>query len=272
MTSRNRLAGALALLALAVAGCRSSSSTVPIPGGGEVGTRDYALVLLRTGSPSNDLDAAAADEAFEGHFAFMEQLADEGVLVLAGPFGEDRAASDLRGIFVLDERDMERAAEIAAGDPTTRIGVFRQEIVPLRTLDILHHLPGMAEAAEAQAGDGADGPVLRAYCVLTAEDGARAARALGSRVVAEKLVLLGRLGGERDGELFAILDVERPALARPYVVAAAGGHDLGLEFSQWYATPALRTLALEGPPRTDAAEGAGGAADQDSPPRIDSSK
>lgn len=266
MTQGNRLASALALLALAVAGCRSSSSTVPIPGGGEVGTRDYALVLLRTGSPPDDLDAAAADEAFAGHFAFMDRLADEGVLLLAGPFGDERAASDLRGVFVLDERDMERAAEIAAGDPTTRLGVFRQEVVPLRTLDLLHHLPPMAAAAEAAAGGSGEGPVLRSYCLVTAEDGARAARALGSRVMAEKLLLLGRLGGERDGELFAILDVERPALARPYVVAAAGGYDLGAEFSQWFATPALQTLAREGPPAAE------GAADQDPPSRIDSSK
>lgn len=273
MTSGNRFACALALLSFALVGCRSSSSGVRGPGGERVGTRDYALVWYRSTAGSeafpedvtlDQLSAAATAQA-ELH----ARLVDDGSLLFWGPLDDGSKPGAVDWLLVLDEEDAEHAADVMAEDPMVQLGMVQLEVVPLRTLDLLQYVPAMDATAQEELGGSATEPVLRAYCIVTAEDGTRGARALGSPIVAQKVLLVGRLGGDRDGELFAILDVDRPSLARPYMIAAAGGHDLGLEFSPWMGTPALQTLAREGPP-ADGPEG--DAAGQESPPRIDASK
>jgi hypothetical protein len=58
-------------------------------------------VLLKTG-PKRMPDGPARDEMFKGHFADMQRLAREGLLVYAGPLdGKEK----LRGLFIFATAD-----------------------------------------------------------------------------------------------------------------------------------------------------------------------
>src|SRR6185436_19651218 len=105
----------IAVLSLSISAC---SSTPPAP---EAPAEPrYTLVLIRTGPKSGQLSAEENTRAFEGHFANMGRMAREGQLVLAGPFGDERHAEGLRGIFVLATGERAEAEAWAGTDPTTR--------------------------------------------------------------------------------------------------------------------------------------------------------
>jgi uncharacterized protein YciI len=96
-------------------------------GGDERGMRQYVLVVLRTGpyTPQSDDERASL---FEGHFANMNRLADEGKLLVAGPLGQNDR--QYRGIFVFDVTTIEEAQALVATDPTVARGVFVAELYP----------------------------------------------------------------------------------------------------------------------------------------------
>lgn len=85
----------------------------------------YFLALLHKGptwAPGESPEVLALQE---GHMANIRRLADEGKLVLAGPF-ED--AGDLRGLFVLDAASLEEARALCDSDPAIAAGRLRAEI------------------------------------------------------------------------------------------------------------------------------------------------
>jgi len=63
-------------------------------GADEHGMRSYVLVILKTG-PKKATDKAERAKIFEGHFANMNRLAEDGKLAVAGPLDgkEDRRGS-----------------------------------------------------------------------------------------------------------------------------------------------------------------------------------
>ncbi len=83
-------------------------------GADERGMRRYVLVVLKTG-PNRVPEGERRTAMFAGHFANMERLADEGKLVLAGPFTAD--PDGWRGLFVLAVDDLDQAKAITATDP-----------------------------------------------------------------------------------------------------------------------------------------------------------
>jgi uncharacterized protein YciI len=181
----------------------------------------YTLVLIRSGPKSGQLSAEENQRAFQGHFDNMGRMAREGQLVLAGPYGEERHAPDLRGIFVLDTADRREAEEWAGTDPTTRAGVFRLEFHELATDAPLRR--ALAEdlawraRMEAEGKNPAPGEGARGYVLLTAEDAELARRELEPLCTMEGGVfLLGDVdGGEVDGgRILALLDAASAAEAR----------------------------------------------------------
>lgn len=88
-------------------------------GADDYGMRGYVLVILKTG-PTPVPEGEARKAMFAGHFANMNRLAEEGVLVLAGPFSDDPAG--WRGLFVLAVDNVEAARKLVATDPVIANG------------------------------------------------------------------------------------------------------------------------------------------------------
>lgn len=96
-------------------------------GADDYGMRGYVLVILKSG-PTPVPEGPARQEMFAGHFANMERLAGEGVLVLAGPFSDDPAG--WRGLFVLAVDGVEAARGLVATDPVVASGEMVAEYHP----------------------------------------------------------------------------------------------------------------------------------------------
>lgn len=82
-------------------------------GANDQGLRPYVLVLLKTG-PKRMPDGPERDAMFKGHFANMQRLAKEGLLVYAGPLD---GQNDLRGLFIFATKDLEVARKAVDTDP-----------------------------------------------------------------------------------------------------------------------------------------------------------
>lgn len=82
-------------------------------GANENGMRSYVLVVLKTG-PTPLPKGPERDEMFRGHFANIKRLADEGKLVVAGPFD---GVDGWRGLFVFAVKTIDEAKQLAATDP-----------------------------------------------------------------------------------------------------------------------------------------------------------
>ncbi len=94
-------------------------------GADEYGMKSYIFVILKTGS-YNPVDKEERSRLFEGHFKNINRLAEEGRLVVAGPFYENEKG--YRGIFILNVKTVEEAKELLENDPTVKSGVFDTEI------------------------------------------------------------------------------------------------------------------------------------------------
>lgn len=214
-----------------LAACKHVTVGAPAP--------SYTLVFIKTGPQSGKLSKEANQEAFAGHFANMQRLAEERHLLVAGPFGPQRADPTLRGIFVLDTSDRAQAEEWAGTDPTTRAGVFTLEFHDLATTYPLHAVLEGAlarEASEKAAGrTPKPGDGCRQYVFLTVEDGARAREELADLVASGGVLMLADLDRTR---AFAILDAKDLDSARALLGPRL--ERLGeCALNQWFGTDLL---------------------------------
>lgn len=92
-------------------------------GADKLGMRNYILVILKTG-PVTVAPGKERDEIFKGHFANIHRLADEGKLVVAGPFGDK---NDWRGMFIFNVETIEDAQKLTATDPVVKSGIMVPE-------------------------------------------------------------------------------------------------------------------------------------------------
>lgn len=93
-------------------------------GANDNGLRAYTLVLLKTG-PQRMPDGPARDEMFKGHFANMQRLAKQGLLVYAGPLD---GVEGLRGLFIFATADLEAARQAVNTDPVIINGEMVAEL------------------------------------------------------------------------------------------------------------------------------------------------
>jgi uncharacterized protein YciI len=203
----------------------------------------YTLVLIRTGPRSGQLSAEENQRAFEGHFANMARMAEAGQLVVAGPYGEERHAQDLRGLFVLDTTERSTAEAWAGTDPTTQAGVFRLEFHDLVTDAALRR--ALEEDLAWRARETAAGRTLRpgegcrTYVLLTAADAEAAWRELSPLWSGEGgVLLLARLDGSR---ALALLDAPSAEEARTRF-APQLEHVGACELDEWFASSQLARL------------------------------
>ena len=98
------------------------------PGKDSMVLKEYYFVMLIKG-PDRDkvTDTTIINKIQAGHMTNMKRLADEGKLLVAGPFGDE---GNWRGIFILDCATQEEAEKLLATDPAIKAGRLSYEIHP----------------------------------------------------------------------------------------------------------------------------------------------
>jgi uncharacterized protein YciI len=92
----------------------------------EYGMRRYVIAFLKAGS-NRGQDSTTAMQLQKAHLDNITRLADEGKLVLAGPFLENQ---ELRGIYIFAVSTVEEARELTATDPAIKEGRLVMELHP----------------------------------------------------------------------------------------------------------------------------------------------
>jgi len=94
-------------------------------GADEYGMKKYVFALLYRGDNSS-ADSATAMQLQMAHLANISRMAEEGKLVMAGPFFGNQ---DLRGIYIFNVGSVEEAEELTNTDPAIQAGVLRMELM-----------------------------------------------------------------------------------------------------------------------------------------------
>ncbi|HEU4333873.1 MAG TPA: YciI family protein [Candidatus Eisenbacteria bacterium] len=110
--------------------------------------RAYVLGFLYVGPTKID-DAAKMKELQAGHMANIGRLAEEGKLILAGPFMDK---GDLRGIFLFNTERLEEAKGWCDTDPAVMAGALRVDLKPwFSAKGIMVDQPAARKSNEARA-------------------------------------------------------------------------------------------------------------------------
>jgi len=92
----------------------------------DYGMKKYVLAFLKRG-PNQDQDSATVSNLQRAHLDNIGKLADEGKLVLAGPFLD---GGDLRGIYIFNVESIEEAKKLTETDPAIIAGRLEMELHP----------------------------------------------------------------------------------------------------------------------------------------------
>lgn len=93
-------------------------------GADDYGMKQYVMAFLKRG-PNRSQDSAEATSLQRAHLDNIGRLAEEGKLVLAGPFfGDD----DLRGIYIFNVTTTEEAKKLTETDPAIQQGRLVMEL------------------------------------------------------------------------------------------------------------------------------------------------
>ncbi|HVS91358.1 MAG TPA: YciI family protein [Mucilaginibacter sp.] len=95
-------------------------------GADEYGMKTYVMAFLKTG-PNRLKDSAARAQLQKAHLKNIMRLADEGKLIVAGPFLDNQ---DIRGIFIFNVSSVEEAKKLTETDPAVQAGSLIMELHP----------------------------------------------------------------------------------------------------------------------------------------------
>jgi uncharacterized protein len=95
-------------------------------GADEYGMKTYVMAFLKRGPEAEKYSAEERAEIQKGHMKNIQELSNEGKLILAGPFIK---SEDIRGIFLFDVATLEEAEELTSRDPAIKAGVLRMDLV-----------------------------------------------------------------------------------------------------------------------------------------------
>ena len=88
----------------------------------------YQLVILRAGDNPPQIEPERAMEIQRAHLAHMKGLADQGKLVIAGPFS-DQADKTMRGMCLYRVGSIDEARRLAEDDPAVKAGRLKVEVL-----------------------------------------------------------------------------------------------------------------------------------------------
>lgn len=92
----------------------------------EYGMHRYVMAFLKKG-PKRDQDSVTAAQLQKAHLENIIRMANEGTLVLAGPFMDD---GEVRGIYIFNVPTIEEAHALTASDPAIQAGRLAMELHP----------------------------------------------------------------------------------------------------------------------------------------------
>jgi len=95
-------------------------------GADDYGMRRYVMAFLKSG-PNRPEDPEEAQALQRAHLDNIRRMAEEGKLVLAGPFMDD---GEIRGIYVFAADSVEEAEALTATDPAVKAGSLVMELHP----------------------------------------------------------------------------------------------------------------------------------------------
>lgn len=97
-------------------------------GADQYGMKAYTIVMLTTGTTKIE-DKTKMSSLMKGHMENIGKLANEGKIVVAGPFLE-KNKENYRGMFIFNTKSKEEAEQWVKTDPAVQAGVFSYEIFP----------------------------------------------------------------------------------------------------------------------------------------------
>ena len=95
-------------------------------GADDYGMKKYVMAFLKSG-PTKLTDPAKRAGLQRAHLKNIIRLANEGSLILAGPFLDNQ---ELRGIFLFNVETVEEAKALAGTDPAVKAGTLVLEMHP----------------------------------------------------------------------------------------------------------------------------------------------
>ncbi len=95
-------------------------------GADDYGMKQYVMAFLKAG-PNRDQDSTTAANLQRAHLDNIKRMAEEGTLVLAGPFMDDH---EVRGIYVFNVTSIEEARKLTETDPAIQAGRLTMELRP----------------------------------------------------------------------------------------------------------------------------------------------
>lgn len=95
-------------------------------GADEYGMHQYVMAFLKKG-PNRNQSEEEANELQRAHLDNIGRLAEEGKLVLAGPFMDD---GEVRGIYIFDVKTVEEAKALTETDPAIQAGRLIMDLHP----------------------------------------------------------------------------------------------------------------------------------------------
>jgi uncharacterized protein YciI len=95
-------------------------------GADDYGMKHYVMAFLKAG-PHRLTDSAARMNLQMAHLKNIGRLADEGKLIIAGPFLDDQP---IKGIFIFNVATIEEAKKLTETDPAIRAGSLVMELHP----------------------------------------------------------------------------------------------------------------------------------------------
>lgn len=197
----------------------------------------YTFVYIVTG-PATDIDAETQQEAFKGHFSNMSRMANDGDLLVAGPYWQPKSFDDLRGMWIFATDDVDEALQHAATDPPGQLGIFVFEALQLKTDDALLELPRLEKEDEERRlsdPDVADEWVGRGYFWATAPIAGtdQPERVEGVALLA---ILVGREGTRVEQDHWLVLVDATTAEDAQSVLTDAGCDPKQWTLDEWYGS------------------------------------
>jgi uncharacterized protein YciI len=92
----------------------------------QYGMKQYVMAFLKRG-PNRSQDSVTAANLQKAHLENIIRLANEGKLVVAGPFMDDW---DVRGIYIFDVKTIEEARALTETDPSIQSGRLVMDLHP----------------------------------------------------------------------------------------------------------------------------------------------